>query len=120
MAHRTAPTVKKLAERYIEEHLPKLATTNASDPISKLHKLVLPEWKGRMVADITPTYVGSPSDQDCRQAGATRLAEGDAETPQGSALCLSDRHASSGKSQRGGRDAEAVHTPGWELQHTAS
>jgi integrase len=56
-AHRAAPTVKELAERYIEEHLPKLAKTNASDQISMLQKLVLPEWKGRMVADITPTDV---------------------------------------------------------------
>jgi integrase len=56
-AHRTAPTVKELAERYIEEHLPKLAKTNASDQISMLQKLVLPEWKRRMVADITPTDV---------------------------------------------------------------
>jgi integrase len=54
---RTAPTVKELAERYIEEHLPKLAKTNASDQTSMLQKLVLPEWKGRMVADITPTDV---------------------------------------------------------------
>lgn len=56
-AQRSAPTVKELAERYIEEHLPKLAKTNASDQISMLQKLVLPEWKGRMVADITPTDV---------------------------------------------------------------
>ena len=54
---RIAPTVKELAERYIEEHLPKLAKTNASDQTSMLQKLVLPEWKGRMVADITPTDV---------------------------------------------------------------
>jgi len=54
---RIAPTVKELSERYIEEHLPKLAKTNASDQISMLQKLVLPEWKGRMVADITPTDV---------------------------------------------------------------
>jgi hypothetical protein len=46
-----------LAERYSEEHLPKLAKTNASDQISMLEKLVLLEWKGRMVADITPTDV---------------------------------------------------------------
>jgi hypothetical protein len=54
---RTAPTVKELAERYSEEHLPKLAKTNASDQISMLEKLVLLEWKGRMFADITPTDV---------------------------------------------------------------
>ena len=54
---RIAPTVRELAERYIEEHLPKLAKTNASDQTSMLQKLVLPEWKGRMVADITPTDV---------------------------------------------------------------
>ena len=54
-AARGAPTVKELAERFIEEHLPKLAPTNASDQKSMLEKLVLPEWKNRKVADITPT-----------------------------------------------------------------
>lgn len=56
-AARGAPTVKELAERFIEEHLPKLAKTNASDQKSMLEKLVLPEWKNRKVADITPTDV---------------------------------------------------------------
>lgn len=56
-AARGAPTVKELAERFIEEHLPKLAPTNASDQKSMLEKLVLPEWKNRKVADITPTDV---------------------------------------------------------------
>jgi hypothetical protein len=41
----------------VEEHLPKLAKTNASDQKSMLEKPVLPEWKNRKVADITPTDV---------------------------------------------------------------
>jgi len=56
-AGRTAPTISELAQRYIEEHLPKLAPTNASDQVSMLEKLVLPEWKSRKMVDITPTDV---------------------------------------------------------------
>ncbi|MBW7057519.1 site-specific integrase [Paracoccus bogoriensis] len=53
-AARGAPIVKDLAARYIEEHLPKLAKTNASDQIVMLERLVLPHWGNRKVADITP------------------------------------------------------------------
>jgi integrase len=56
-ANREAPTFEELAERYIDEHLPKLAPTSRSDQISMLEKLILPEWKKRKVADITPTDV---------------------------------------------------------------
>ncbi len=56
-ANREAPTFAELAERYIDEHLPKLAPTNRSDQISMLEKLILPEWRKRKVADITPTDV---------------------------------------------------------------
>ena len=52
-AARGAPTVKDLAARYIEEHLPKLAKTSASDQIVMLERLVLPHWRSRKVADIT-------------------------------------------------------------------
>ena len=54
---RHAPVVKDLIERFIDEHLPKLATTNAKDQISMLNGLVLPDWRTRKVADITPTDV---------------------------------------------------------------
>jgi len=54
---RHAPVVKDLIVRFIDEHLPKLAVTNAKDQISMLNGLVLPEWRPRKVADITPTDV---------------------------------------------------------------
>jgi integrase len=54
---RTAPLMKDLIERFIEEHLPKLEVTNASDQKSMLTKLVLPDWRNRLVTDITPTDV---------------------------------------------------------------
>ena len=54
---RQAPTVKELIDRYIDEHLPKLECTNAKDQSSMLNGLVLPDWRTRKVADITPTDV---------------------------------------------------------------
>ncbi len=54
---RQAPTVKELIDRFIDEHLPKLEGTNAKDQISMLNGLVLPDWRTRKVADITPTDV---------------------------------------------------------------
>lgn len=54
---RHAPVVKDLIDRFIGEHLPKLEATNAKDQISMLNGLVLPEWRTRKVADITPTDV---------------------------------------------------------------
>lgn len=54
---RHAPVMKDLIERFIGEHLPKLEATNAKDQISMLNGLVLPEWRNRKVADITPTDV---------------------------------------------------------------
>lgn len=56
-SERGAPTVGDLADRFIEEHLPKLEATNAADQRSMLHKLVLPDWRLRKVAEITPTDV---------------------------------------------------------------
>jgi integrase len=54
---RTAPLMKDLIERFIEEHLPKLELTNARDQKSMMTKLVMPDWKNRLVTDITPTDV---------------------------------------------------------------
>lgn len=52
-ARREAPTVSHLIERYIGEHLPKLAERNRSDQISMLRRLVEPQWGKRKVEDIT-------------------------------------------------------------------
>ena len=54
---RAAPFVADLINRFIEEHLPRLAPRNASDQTSMLRKLVEPEWKNRLVRDITPQDV---------------------------------------------------------------
>jgi len=54
---REAPRFRDLMERYIEEHLPNLAPTNASDQKSMLHKLVAPHWANKLVAEITPADV---------------------------------------------------------------
>lgn len=54
---RDAPRVSDLVKLYREQHLPRLAPRNASDQESMLDKLILPEWKNRLVADITPADV---------------------------------------------------------------
>lgn len=54
---REAPRVAELIDRYIREHLPRLAPRNASDQTSMLRKLVEPEWKNRLVREITPADV---------------------------------------------------------------
>lgn len=54
---RTAPLMKDLIDRFIDEHLPKLELTNAQDQKSMMTKLVLPDWRNRLVTDITPTDV---------------------------------------------------------------
>ncbi|MBN9568195.1 MAG: tyrosine-type recombinase/integrase [Alphaproteobacteria bacterium] len=54
---REAPRVSDLIDRFIKEHLPRLAPRNASDQTSMLRKLVEPEWKNRLVRDITPADV---------------------------------------------------------------
>lgn len=54
---RAAPTVRDMIDRFIAEHLPKLAPRNAADQKSMLKKLVEPEWGSRKVADITSADV---------------------------------------------------------------
>ena len=54
---RHAPIMKDLIDRFIDEHLPKLEATNAKDQISMLKGLVLPDWRTRKMADITPTDI---------------------------------------------------------------
>ena len=54
---RHAATVNELVERYIDEHLPKLAPSSAKDQASMLRTMILSEWRSRKVTDITPTDV---------------------------------------------------------------
>ena len=54
---RAAPRISDLINLYVEQHLPRLSPRNASDQASMLRNLVEPEWKTRLVADITPDDV---------------------------------------------------------------
>jgi hypothetical protein len=54
---REAPQVKDMIDRYIREHLPKLAPVNASDQTSMLRKIVEPALGNRLVTDITKSDV---------------------------------------------------------------
>ncbi|WIY52432.1 tyrosine-type recombinase/integrase [Devosia sp. YIM 151766] len=54
---REAPRISDLIDRYIEEHLPRLAPRNAADQTSMLRNRIEPEWKSRLVEDITPADV---------------------------------------------------------------
>ncbi len=51
---REAPRFSDMIDRYLAEHLPHLAKTNASDQKSMLIKLVAPHWGRKLVTEITP------------------------------------------------------------------
>lgn len=50
---REAPRVKDMIDRYISEHLPKLAKNNAGDQVSMLRKMLEPAWGNKLVTEIT-------------------------------------------------------------------
>lgn len=50
---RTAPRVSDLIDRFIEEHLPRLAPRSQADQTSILRKLIEPDWGNRLVSEIT-------------------------------------------------------------------
>ncbi|MDO5759175.1 MAG: Arm DNA-binding domain-containing protein, partial [Rhodobacterales bacterium] len=54
---REAPRVKDMIDRYIVEHLPKLARNNASDQLSMLRKMVEPAWGNKLVTEVTKSDV---------------------------------------------------------------
>ena len=54
---REAPRITDMINRYIREHLPKLARTNAGDQTSMLRKMLEPAWGNRLVTDITKSDV---------------------------------------------------------------
>lgn len=50
---RVAPTVSDLIDRYIQEHLPRLAPRSQADHTSMMRKMVEPAWGTRLVTEIT-------------------------------------------------------------------
>ena len=50
---REAPRFNDMIDRYLVEHVPHLAKTNASDQKSMLTKLVAPHWATKLVTEIT-------------------------------------------------------------------
>ena len=54
---REATRVSDLIDRFLAEHVPHLATRNAADQTSMMRQLVEPQWRNRLVADITPADV---------------------------------------------------------------
>ncbi len=54
---REAPHVSDMIERYIAEHVVKLAPANAADQKAMLAKLVAPHWGNKLVTSITKTDV---------------------------------------------------------------
>ena len=51
---REAPRFSDMIDRYLAEHVPHRAKTNASDQRSMLTKLVAPHWGSKLVTEITP------------------------------------------------------------------
>jgi integrase len=51
---REAPRFSDMIDRYLAEHVPHLAKTNASDQHAMLTKLVAPHWGRKLVKEITP------------------------------------------------------------------
>ncbi|SFD29484.1 tyrosine-type recombinase/integrase [Tropicimonas isoalkanivorans] len=54
---REAPRISTLVARYIEEHVPTLSERNGADQVSMMRRFVEPEWKNRLVEEITPADV---------------------------------------------------------------
>ena len=54
---REAPRISDLIDRFIVEHVPRLAPRNGADQISMMKKLVEPHWRYRLVSEITPSDV---------------------------------------------------------------
>jgi integrase len=57
IAEREAPTVKQLAERYVEEHLPKKRPGSARDDQAMLRQWVLPALGSKKVAAVRPADI---------------------------------------------------------------
>lgn len=87
---RGAPRVTDMIDRYIAEHLPKLAKTNAGDQVSMLKKMVEPAWGNRLVTEITKSDVakfldfvaeGRPRPSKAKPNNRARKLQGHKPTP---------------------------------------
>ena len=54
---RETPRIKDMIDRYIKEHLPKLAKTNAGDQVSMLKKMLEPAWGNKLVTEVIGTGI---------------------------------------------------------------
>ena len=54
---RETPRINDMIDRYIREHLPKLAKTNAGDQVSMLKKMLEPTWGNKLVTEVTKSDV---------------------------------------------------------------
>jgi len=71
-----------MIDRYIREHLPKLAPANAGDQVSMLRKMLEPAWGTRLVTEITKSdvakfldFVAEGRPRPCKQKPNTALRE---------------------------------------------
>ncbi|SDX87822.1 tyrosine-type recombinase/integrase [Roseicitreum antarcticum] len=87
---REAPRVKDMIDRYIAEHLPKLAKNNAGDQISMLRKMLEPAWGNKLVTEITKSDVarfldfvaeGRPRPSKAKPNNRARKLQGHKPTP---------------------------------------
>ena len=87
---RGAPRIKDMIDRYIAEHLPKLAKNNAADQTSMLKKMVEPNWGNKLVTEITKSDVarfldfvaeGRPRPSKEKPNNRARKLEGHKPTP---------------------------------------
>jgi len=54
---RTVPRIQDLIDRYLQEHVARLASRNRADQTSMMVKLVAPHWGKKLVTDITKSDV---------------------------------------------------------------
>jgi integrase len=87
---REAPRVKDMIDRYITEHLPKLAKNNAGDQVSMLRKMLEPAWGNKLVTEITKSDVarfldfvaeGRPRPSKAKPNNRARKLQGHKPTP---------------------------------------
>jgi len=87
---REAPRVKDMIDRYIVEHLPKLAKNNAGDQVSMLRKMLEPAWGNKLVTEITKSDVarffdfvaeGRPRPSKAKPNNRARKLQGHKPTP---------------------------------------
>jgi integrase len=72
VAEREAPTIKRLAERYVEDHLPKKRPGSARDDRAMLRGWILPALGNKKVAAVRPADVETLHDKVTAAGAKTR------------------------------------------------